>query len=198
KNGNPVLNGVASAPLCFNIFNSVAPSATCNSSAGTPRDPLRTGINPFVQNTLLANMPGPNDCSVGDGLNTAGIRFTRRVYGTDVADGNSNDQNNRDQFNIRIDYNFNSRNKLSGVWTYERSLDHSSQAGLRSYPNGFDGQHSKWPRLYTVSLVSTLSTSMVNEARGGLRRSAIASAAPFYAGRNLDGTGAPTGSGAEA
>src|SRR5207237_1671973 len=50
----------------------------------------------------------------------------------------------------------------------------------------------------TISFVSTLSTKMVNEARGGLRRSAIASWAPFYVGRNLDGTGKPTESGAEA
>jgi hypothetical protein len=143
-------------------------------------------------------MPLPNDYTVGDGLNTAGIRFTRRVYGSDVADGNSNDQNNRDQFNVRIDHSFSSKHKLSGIYTYERSIDHSTQAGLRSYPNGFDGGHNKWPRLTTVSFVSTLSSNLVNEARGGLRRSAIASWAPFWVGRNLDGTGAPSGTGAEA
>jgi hypothetical protein len=164
------------------------------------RDPLRPSYDPsgFVQSVLLANMPLPNDYTVGDGLNTAGIRFTRRVYGQDVADGNSNDQNNRDQFNVRIDHNFNSKHKFSFVHTYERSIDHSTQAGLRSYPNGFDGQHSKWPKLSTASFVSTLSSSIVNEARGGLRRSAIASWAPFYVGRNLDGTGEPSGTGAEA
>src|SRR5207302_9869315 len=125
------------------------PTAPNCAAGGAARDPLRPAIDPsgFVQNTLLNLMPLPNDYTVGDGLNTAGIRFTRRVYGTDVADGNSNDQNNRDQFNVRIDHNFNSRHKLSGVWTQERSLDHSSQAGLRSYPTGFDGAHSKWPRL---------------------------------------------------
>jgi hypothetical protein len=182
--GNPVLNGQPATPLQVNIFGP---------------DPLRQAMDPsgFVQKTLLGNMPLPNDYTVGDGLNTAGIRFTRHVYGMDVADGNSNDQNNRDQFNIRIDHNFSSKHKLSFIHTYERSIDHSTQAGLRSYPNGFDGGHSKWPRLYTVSFVSTLSSNIVNELRGGLRRSAIASSAPFYVGRNLDGTGQPTGSGAE-
>ena len=178
-----------------------APGTSPADGAGAlPGGPGLPAVDPagFVQNTLLANMPLPNDYTMGDGLNTAGIRFTRRIYGLDVADGNSNDQNNRDQFNVRIDHTFSSKHKLSGVWTYERSIDHSSQAGLRSYPNGFDGGHSKWPRLYTVSFVSTLSSSMVNEARGGLRRSAIASWAPFYVGRNLDGTGAPMGTGAEA
>ncbi len=186
RNGNPVKPATATGDLQqFSIFN---------------LDPLRPGFDPtgFVQNTLLANMPLPNDYTVGDGLNTAGIRFTRRIYGQDVADGNSNDNNNRDQFNLRIDHNFNTKHKLSGIYTYERSIDHSSQAGLRSYPNGFDGMHAKWPRQYTISFVSTLSSTMVNEARGGLRRAAIASQAPFYSGRNLDGTGSPTGSGAEA
>jgi len=196
-------NALANVPTVDRLGNPVRPAAATGDVQQFPilgKDPLRPGFDPtgFVQNTLLANMPLPNDYTVGDGLNTAGIRFTRRVYGLDVADGNSNDQNNRDQFNIRIDHNFNSKHNLSGVYTYERSIDHSTQAGLRSYPNGFDGQHSKWPRLYTVSFVSTLSSSMVNEARGGLRRSAIASNAPFYAGRNLDGSGEPTGSGAEA
>ncbi len=184
-NGVPVLNGVPTTPSQFSIFG---------------KDPLRPGYDPtgFVKSTLVDIMPMPNDYTVGDGLNTAGYRWTRRIYGTDVADGNSNDQNNRDQVNVRLDHNFNSNNKLSYVMTIERSIDHSSQAGLRSVPNGFDGAHSKWPRIYTVSFVSTLSSNMVNEARVGLRRSAIASQAPFWAGRNLDGTGSPTGDGVEA
>ena len=203
RSGNPVQPAAATGPLqAFCIYNltPLSPTDTICAPGGTPRDPLRPSIDPsgFVSNTLLANMPLPNDYSVGDGLNTAGIRFTRRIYGTDVADGNSNDQNNRDQINLRIDHNFNSKHKLSGVYTLENSNDHSSQAGFRSYPNGFDGQHAKWPRLYTVTLTSTLSTTMLNEARFGLRRSAIASEAPFYFGRNIDGTGSPTGSGAEA
>ena len=203
RNGNPVQPSAATGPLqAFCIYNltPISPTATSCAPGGAARDPLRPAIDPsgFVQNTLLSNMPLPNDYTVGEGLNTAGIRFTQKVYGTDVADGNSNDQNDRDQINLRIDHNFNSRNKLSGVYTYERSQDHSSQAGLRSYPNGFDGEHNKWPMLTTLSLVSTLSSKMVNEFRLGLRRSKIASEAPFYFGRNIDGSGSPTGTGAQA
>src|SRR5262245_3611576 len=177
-------NATGTTPTVDRAGNPLRPLSELRQFSIFDYDPLRSRMDPsgFVQNTLLANMPLPNDYTVGDGLNTAGIRFTRHVYGTDVADGNSNDQNNRDQFNVRIDHNFSSKHKLSGVYTYERSIDHSTQAGLRSYPNGFDGGHSKWPRLTTISLVSTLSTKMVNEARGGLRRSAIASWAPFYVG----------------
>jgi hypothetical protein len=201
--GNPVQPAGATGALqAFCIYNMtpISPTATSCTPGGTPRDPLRPSIDPsgFVQNTLLGYMPMPNDYTVGDGLNTVGSRFTRTIYGTDVADGNSNDQNNRDQMNLRIDHNFSSKHKISGVYTLENSNDHSSQAGFRSYPNGFDGQHAKWPRLYTVTFTSTLSATMLNEVRFGLRRSAIASEAPFYFGRNIDGTGSPTGSGLQA
>ena len=37
----------------------------------------------------------PNDFTVGDGLNTAGIRFMRRYYGLDVNTGETYDTNNR-------------------------------------------------------------------------------------------------------
>ncbi|HLH29963.1 MAG TPA: carboxypeptidase regulatory-like domain-containing protein, partial [Terriglobia bacterium] len=209
RNGNPLQPAGATGPLqAFCIYNTtaVSPSAqscapTISSGAGANlRDPLRPAIDPsgYIQNSLLNNMPLPNDYTVGDGLNTAGIRFTQRVYGTDVADGNSNDQNNRDQFNIRIDHNFNTKHKLSAVYTYENSYDHSGQAGLRQWPNGFDGQHDKWPRLMTFSLVSTLSSTMVNELRVGWRRSAIASWAPANVGKSLEGTGSSTGTGAKA
>jgi len=201
--GNPVQPANATGPLqAICVFNQTAISPTDTSCApgGTPRDALRPGFDPsgFVQNTILGNMPLPNDYTVGDGLNTAGIRFTRRIYGSDVADGNSNDQNNRDQFNVRIDHNFSSKHKLSGVYTLENSNDHSAQAGLRSWPNGFDGGHDKWPRLYTVTLTSSLSATMLNEVRFGLRRSAIASWSPMNVGKALDGSGSPSSLGQQA
>jgi hypothetical protein len=148
-------------------------------------DPQRRGYDPtgFVQNVLLSNMPHPNNFTMGDGLNTAGIQWTRRVSGSDLADGNSYDQNNRDQFNLRLDHNFNSAHKLSFVYTWERGLNHTAQAGLPNWPNGYQGANNKFPRLYTGSLVSTLSPTLLNELRVGLRRTAISSWAPFYVGR---------------
>src|SRR3989441_5472998 len=65
RNGNPVRPVAATGDLqSFSVFN---------------RDPSRPGYDPtgFIQNTLLSRMPQPNDYTVGDGLNTAGIRFTR-------------------------------------------------------------------------------------------------------------------------
>src|SRR4029077_15983863 len=124
----------------------------------------------FIQNTLLARMPAPNDYTVGDGLNTAGIRFSRRISGLDLADGNGSDTN-RDQFNMRLDHNFNTNHKLSFTYTYERGLNHSTQAGSQQWPNGYDGVKRKWPRVYNGSLVSTLSPTIVNELRVGYKNS---------------------------
>jgi hypothetical protein len=157
-------------------------------------DPSRPGFDPtgFIQKTILANMPMPNNWTVGDGLNTAGYQWTRRVSGQDLANGNSYNQNNRDQINLRLDHNFNAAHKLSFVYTWERGLNHTGQAGLPNWPAGYQGQNNKWPRLYNFSLVSTLSPSIVNELRVGLRRTSIASWAPFYVGRKGADEGKPT------
>jgi len=151
-------------------------------------DTNRTGYDPtgWIQNTLLKRMPEANDWTVGDGLNTAGIRFTRRISGQDVADGNSYDQNNRDQINARIDHNFSASNKFSFVYTYERGLNHTGQAGIEEWPGGFQGANRKHPRMYTFSLVSTLASNVVNEARFGFRAHKIQSWAPWYVGRERD------------
>ena len=128
-------------------------------------------------------MPLPNDYTVGDGLNTAGIRFTRRIYGQDDGAGSNIEDNNRDQFNARIDHNFNSKHKFSFVYTYEHSADMTSQAGIMNWPNGYNGAVRRWPRLYTFSLVSTLSTNFLNELRVGKRNSVLRNWAPWYLGR---------------
>ncbi|PYS52695.1 MAG: hypothetical protein DMG13_15230 [Acidobacteria bacterium] len=174
RSGNPVRPAGATNDLqSFNVFN---------------RDPSRPGYDPtgFIQNTLLSRMPPPNDYTVGDGLNTAGIRFTRRVDGYDLAGSNGNDTN-RDQFNTRIDHNFNANHKLSFVYTWERGRNMSTQAGITNWPGGYNGSNTKDPRLLTVSFVSTLSSSLVNELRAGKKTDVKASWAPFYLGRQKGG-----------
>src|SRR5437867_9016148 len=72
RNGNPVRPANATGELQqFTVFN---------------RDPFRPGYDPtgFMQNVMLARMPLPNDYTVGDGLNTAGYRWTRRVNGIEL------------------------------------------------------------------------------------------------------------------
>src|SRR5688572_18076392 len=139
RSGNPVRPAAATGALqSINVFG---------------YDPNRSSPDPtgYMQ-SITARMPQPNDFTVGGGLNTAGIRFTRRISGQDASDGNAYDQNNRDQINLRIDHNFNAANKASFVYSYERGMNHTAQAGLMQWPDGYDGANRKHPRLYSFSL----------------------------------------------
>ena len=118
---------------------------------------------------LIARMPHPNDFNTGDGLNTAGIRWLRRSEGVDVANGDGQDVN-RNQYNTRIDHNFNAKHKASFSGTWERDWAETTQAGISNWPGGYNGSVRRAPRVLTGSLVSTLTPSIVNEFRLGSRQ----------------------------
>ncbi|HEY2380569.1 MAG TPA: TonB-dependent receptor, partial [Terriglobia bacterium] len=160
--GNPVQPSTATGPLAsFNVFKQ---------ASGAPWDPFRTTMDTSGWiNTLLTRMPEPNDYTVGDGLNTAGIRWLRRSGGSDTANGDGTDTN-RNQYNFRVDHNFNANHKASFSGTWERDSAETSQAGLTSWPGGYDGLVNRAPRVFTGSVVSTLSPRIVNEFRFGQRK----------------------------
>ncbi len=165
KAGNPVKPAAATGNLTsFNVFGRDV------NGTFTPWDPNRGAIDAsgWVRN-LIGRMPSPNDFTVGDGLNTAGIRWLRRVTGEDTTNGDGNNTN-RDQYNIRIDQNFNQRHKASFSGSWERDDAQSAQAGLTNWPGGYNGIVSRKPRVLSASLVSTLSPNLVNEVRIGSRK----------------------------
>jgi len=164
-NGNPILNRAPATPQAFNVFT---------------RDPARTGFDPtgWVQ-SVLARMPLPNDFTVGDGLNTAGHRFVRRGIGSESVSGTAINLN-RNQANLRVDHNVHMNHKLSFVASRERT--ETGQA-IAPWPGGVDGKSFRHPQVYSVSLVSTLSPSLLNELRLGLRRGVSSQPQPF----ELDG-----------
>ena len=156
--GNPVTPRGATGPLTsLSVFN---------------RDPNRLSADPsgMIQR-LLAVMPPANDftSSAGntvDGLNIAGHRYVRRGIGTENFQGLG--QNiNRNQANLRLDYQINSRHKVNAVATRERTWADSDVA---AWPNGLNSALRRRPQVYTASLVSTLSSTLLNEFRFGLRR----------------------------
>ena len=113
-------------------------------------------------------MPLPNDYQVGDGLNTAGYRWTRTVKGQDTVFGTVYDAN-RKAITGKIDYNINSSHRASGTYSYES--DKSSDAGvLQTWPNGFYGGINRAPQTFTGSLTSTFRPTLLNEFRMGLSR----------------------------
>jgi len=116
---------------------------------------------------LFAKMPLPNTFNSGDGLNTAVFHWIRGgdtlIGGQQGLEGDTN----RDQSNIKIDQNFNSRQKASFNWTYEKRTSTSSP---NIWPDGFTTDTTRKPQVFTASLTSTLTSSLLNEFRFGLRR----------------------------
>ena len=129
------------------------------------RDPNRPAFDPRYMKSLLAKMPLPNNWTTGDGLNTANYHFARRESGTESPFSGAVDVN-RDQLNFRVDHNFNSKNKF--FFTYSR--EHVwADSQLPAWPDGVAGTTVRYPASYTSSLVSTISPTVLNEFRFGLR-----------------------------
>ena len=172
RSGNPVVPAGATGPLsAIDLFGNCTFKGVAVENCRTYRDALRPAIstNPYITETLK-RMPLPNEFTGGDGLNTALIRFTRRLNGVDLPNGNGTDVN-RDQYNARIDHNFNDKHKLSVIGTNEKTWSHATQAGLRQWPDAFDGWTVKRPIVYTLSFTSALTPNLLNELRAGKKAS---------------------------
>ena len=163
-----VLNPTTMNSDCSNA--QVGPAPTANGAW----DQYRTGVDStgFVTK-FLGKMPIPNNYEVGDGLNTAGFKWTRneRSGGENIfAVGptvSAISGDGRKQVNTKFDHNFNTKNKVAVTYTYESS---TGNANFESWPGGFRGKSFRHPQLLAVNFTSTLSSSLINEARVGLRR----------------------------
>lgn len=173
--GSPY-NGVL---RCFSVFGNVKANGTPFTQAdcaggtavinATPWDRLRPSMDStgYIAK-LLDAMPRANFFGAGDGLNTAGYRWVRRASGQGGGNAAAGvaDFVNRKQINIRIDHNFSSRHRINGNWSYELA---DSDDFLAAWPGGVSGETRRRPRVLTVTGTSTLSPSMLNEARFGIR-----------------------------
>jgi len=189
----PTVNADGTTPytgrlMCFSVLATPITAADCGPvpagatlgviNNATPWDPLRPSADPtgFIAKTLSA-MPKANFFGAGDGLNTAAYRWLRGTKGSGSALFGANsgantsvgvsDFVNRKQINLKIDQNFNARNKMSGGWSYQ--YDDSGDF-LASWPDGINGQVIRRPQVLTISVTSTLSSSKLNEARFGMSR----------------------------
>jgi hypothetical protein len=115
-------------------------------------------------------MPRPNYFGgvATDGLNTATIRWVRGRSGSSgIATTQATGTDfNRKQFNIKMDHNFSSNHKLSGSYTLERN---DSAEGLSNWPDGYNGDIIRRPHVLATNFTSTLSPTLINEARFGMR-----------------------------
>jgi hypothetical protein len=113
------------------------------------------------------NQGGTTSTGLPDGLNTATHQWLRRAKGADNLFGVGQD-NNRRQINVKLDHNFSQSHKLFGSYTWE--IDKSDDAALPAWPSGYPGEDVRKPQVLSVGFTSTLSSSLLNEARFGLSR----------------------------
>src|SRR6185436_3214437 len=130
-------------------------------------DQYRVGMDStgFVTK-LLAKMPLPNNYEVGDGLNTAGYRWTRNEKNGSENIFTVGGNLGRKQINTKVDHNFSGTQKLAVSYTYETS---AGNAGYEVVPDGFRGAVTRKPHVLSVTQTSTLSPTLLNEARLGYR-----------------------------
>jgi hypothetical protein len=123
---------------------------------------------------ILKLMPEPDNWSTpgsGDGLNTAANRYIRARSGSNSLNsqfGVANsavDQNNRKSINLKLDHNFNRSHRISMQWSYE--MDDNVGTSAAPWDGGLNGSILRRPIVFTLNGTSTLSPSLVNEARFG-------------------------------
>jgi hypothetical protein len=174
--GNPVPPATnPTGPLRYvSVFGPVTNTPTrpdCSDAIvnpGTNFDPNRKALDTTGYVTkVLGQIPSPNNYDIGDGLNTAGYRWVRpEKNGTENIFGFSGNLA-RKQINTKIDHTVNNKNKLGVSYTYE---DSSGNANYSTLPNGYQGSVFRHPQTLSATFTSTLSSTIINEARFGMRR----------------------------
>jgi hypothetical protein len=180
--GTPYTGGLR----CFSVFGDVKADGTSFTGAdcgggtiitsggvtgNTYWDALRQQMDTtgWVSDFLTA-MPLPTHYVTGDGLNTATNQWVRGSNATGstfaVAVG-TNLNAERKQFNGKIDHNFNDSHKMNFGLTIERT---NGGVNLSNWESGLNGETSRRPWVLTSNLTSTLTPTIVNEVRIGVRK----------------------------
>jgi hypothetical protein len=173
-----VFGPLSSQPTTPDCSNAAINTTTLDpNGAGAGWDPFRTQIDTtgYIGRTL-GYMPLPNNYETGDGLNTAGFRWLRHFEGLDNLWGVGEATGNRKQINVKLDHNITENHKANVNVTYERV---SSDDVLEAWPDTFSNQNYRRPLVITAGFTSTLSSSILNEARFGLRKTGTNVVAPW-------------------
>ncbi|MFN0122088.1 MAG: carboxypeptidase regulatory-like domain-containing protein [Blastocatellia bacterium] len=152
-NGNPVRPTTATGDLqAVSVFG---------------RDPLRPGADPTgnVARTL-GFMPLPNNFRAGDGLNTAGYTWNRPAT------------LNFDQWDLRLDHNFNQNHRIAFTYS-QQGYDRLNSTGTQPYPGITPGSSPSRTKLAGLTLTSVLRANLINEVRLGANRPRTDVFAPF-------------------
>jgi hypothetical protein len=155
---------IAADPINCSQFNFAASNAGV--IPGSNWDPFRKGYDAsgYIER-FTKLMPEPNEYYVGDGLNVANHRWVRTIKGNDTVFGTGMD-NGRKSITVKLDHNLNTAHRLSGTYSFERSVASAAEA---SWPNvGLSGVTDRKPQTFTTNFTSTLRPTLLNEFRMGL------------------------------
>jgi hypothetical protein len=112
-------------------------------------------------------LPQPNNYDIGDGLNTAGFRWTRSLDGSVNLWGIGEDQFHK-QINVRIDHNFSDKHRINGTWSFEKA--HGDDTPKTWPKNSWSGGGASQPQVLTINFLSNISSNFLNEAKFGMSR----------------------------
>jgi Carboxypeptidase regulatory-like domain len=172
------------------VFGPVAfppsgPNADCsNGTVSGSWDPFRTKLDTTgLISRTTALMPTPNDFTNAngtltgvDGLNIATYRYVRGFRGLDNLFSVGESTGDRKQYNGRIDHNLNEKHKANFSFSYERV---TSDDVLAALPGTWSNENFHRPIVMNAGFVSTLSASLVNEAKFGYHRTGTNVIAPW-------------------
>jgi hypothetical protein len=127
----------------------------------------------------LAFSPAPNMYETGDGLNLAGFRVLNKFRGLDNLFGVGEGTGDRTQYNVKVDHNFSSNHKANVNVTYERVSSDDIKGVL---PGMVSNENFRRPTVVSTGFTSTLSSTLLNEARFGMRRQGTNVVAPWDRG----------------
>ena len=184
---NPDGSAYTGGLRCFSMFGNVKvdgspfTAADCPGgtalfpTAGPTWDTLRPTydasgyVQKLIQNMPHANFFSPSPAGTAvDGLNLAQYQYVRGKSGATGAaaqNGTNPANSSRKQINVKIDQTFNPKNRLSVGWSYEHD---DNTDNVANWPDGFHGLSTRRPQVLTANFTSTLTESIVNEARYGI------------------------------
>jgi len=153
------LNYINSSNGCSDITRTTSANAsTCitalTSAQVAALDPSGAGFDSNVLTFLKNRYPAPNDFSVGDGVNTAGLRFTSPAPDIDTT------------YVGRVDYNLTSTQKIYGRFTIQRrnAVYTTTTAGAPEFPHDPNGlTETDRSYGYVVSDIWTIGKNKVNQ-----------------------------------
>ena len=166
-------NSDAAIPTVDLQGNPVRPPTATGDLQSVPlfgRDPSRPGPDPTgIIAKQLELIPLPNNFRVGDGLNTAGFTWKRRVtydFG---------------EWDLRLDHMFTAQHRLSFSYSHQ-GYESLNVCGPQALPKSEPCSAPTDTSVFSLGVTSVLRSNLLNEVRAGVLRPRVSIIAPYQVG----------------